>query len=212
MSESRQYELVYIVSPETDEEGVSAMHVQITEIAEKMGGQIERTDNWGRRRLAYEINRHREGTYVLELINGPGEMVHEIDRRLRVHDQVLRHLVVRVDEDLRKAQRARDRRQAKVQRRRAAKGVAPAPAAPVDAQLPAAAAPVDAQPPAAAAPADAQPPAAAAPADVQPAAEVQPAGDAQPAVDAQPAAPSGDGAPATASGDAAAGPPAEVKS
>ena len=212
MSESRQYELVYIVSPETDEEGVSAMHVQITEIAEKMGGQIERTDNWGRRRLAYEINRHREGTYVLELINGPGEMVHEIDRRLRVHDQVLRHLVVRVDEDLRKAQRARDRRQAKVQRRRAAKGVAPAAAAPVDAQLPAAAAPVDAQLPAAAAPVDAQPPAAAAPADVQPAAEVQPAGDAQPAVDAQPAAPSGDGAPATASGDAAAGPPAEVKS
>ena len=212
MSESRQYELVYIVSSETDEEGVSAMHVQITEIAEKMGGQIERTDNWGRRRLAYEINRHREGTYVLELINGPGEMVREIDRRLRVHDQVLRHLVVRVDEDLRKAQRARDRRQAKVQRRRAAKGVAPAAAAPVDAQLPAAAAPVDAQLPAAAAPVDAQPPAAAAPADVQPAAEVQPAGDAQPAVDAQPAAPSGDGAPATASGDAAAGPPAEVKS
>ena len=138
MSESRQYELVYIVSPETDEEGVSAMHVQITEIAEKMGGQIERTDNWGRRRLAYEINRHREGTYVLELINGPGEMVHEIDRRLRVHDQVLRHLLVRVDEDLRKAQRARDRRQAKVHRRRAAKGVAPAAAAPVDAQLPSA--------------------------------------------------------------------------
>ena len=245
MSESRQYELIYIVSPETDEEGVSAMHVQITEIAEKMGGQIERTDNWGRRRLAYEINRHREGTYVLELINGPGEMVREIDRRLRVHDQVLRHLVVRVDEDLRKAQRVRDRRQAKVQRRRAAKGVVPAAAAPVDAQPPAAAAPVDAQPPAAAAPVDAQPPAAAAPvdaqppaaaapvdaqppaaaapvdaqppaaaapADVQPAAEVQPAGDAQPAVDAQPAAPSGDGAPEIASGDAAAVPPAEVKS
>ena len=216
MSESRQYELIYIVSPETDEEGVSAMHVQITEIAEKMGGQIERTDNWGRRRLAYEINRHREGTYVLELINGPGEMVHEIDRRLRVHDQVLRHLLVRVDEDLRKAQRARDRRQAKVQRRRAAKGVAPAAAAPVDAQPPAAAAPVDAQPPTAAAPVDAQLPAAPAdaqpPADVQPAAEVQPAGDAQPAVDAQPAAPSGDWAPGTASSDAAAVPPAEVKS
>ncbi len=196
MSESRQYELVYIVSPETDEEGVSAMHVQITEIAEKMGGQIERTDNWGRRRLAYEINRHREGTYVLELINGPGEMVREIDRRLRVHDQVLRHLLVRVDEDLRKAQRARDRRQAKVQRRRAAKGIAPA-----------APAPADAPPPAAPAPADA-PPAA----EVQPAGDAKPAADAQPAVDAQPAAPSGDGEPGTATGDAAAVPPAVVKS
>ena len=134
MSESRQYELVYIISPETDEDGVSALHVQIAEIAEKMGGQIERTDNWGRRRLAYEINRHREGTYVLELVNGPGEMVHEIDRRLRVHDQVLRHLLVRVDEDLRKAQRSRDRRKAKVQRRRAAKGTAAAAPPAGDAQ------------------------------------------------------------------------------
>lgn len=126
MSETRQYELVYVVSPETDEDGVAALHAQIAEIVEKLGGRIDKTDNWGRRQLAYEIDRHREGTYVLELISGSGEMVSEIDRRLRVSDNVLRHLVVRVDEDLRKAQRSRERRQSRAQRRRAAKGQLPA--------------------------------------------------------------------------------------
>ena len=125
MSETRQYELVYVVSPETDEEGVAGLHTQIAEIVDKLGGRIDKTDNWGRRQLAYEIDRHREGTYVLELISGPGEIVSEIDRRLRVSDNVLRHLVVRVDEDLRKAQRARERRQSRAQRRRAAKGQPP---------------------------------------------------------------------------------------
>ena len=122
MSETRQYELVYVVSPETDEDGVAGLHTQIAEIVEKRGGRIDKTDNWGRRQLAYEIDRHREGTYVLELISGSGEIVSEIDRRLRVSDNVLRHLVVRVDEDLRKARRARERRQSRVQRPRAAKG------------------------------------------------------------------------------------------
>lgn len=126
MSETRQYELVYVVNPETDEEGVAGLHVQIAEIVDKLGGRIDKTDNWGRRQLAYEIDRHREGTYVLELISGSGELVSEIDRRLRVSDNVLRHLVVRVDEDLRKAQRARERRQSRAQRRRAAKGQPPA--------------------------------------------------------------------------------------
>ena len=52
-----------------------------------MGGQIEKTENWGRRKLAYEIGRHKEGTYVLEVILGSGELMKEIDRRLKV----LRH-------------------------------------------------------------------------------------------------------------------------
>ena len=64
-----------------------------------MNGQIEKTENWGRRKLAYEIGRHKEGTYVLEVINGSGELMKEIDRRLKVTDLVIRHLVVRVDEE-----------------------------------------------------------------------------------------------------------------
>ena len=65
---------------------------------------------------------HNEGTYVLELINGPGELVRELDRRMRVMDEVLRHLVVRVDDDLRKVQRVRERRQMRHQRRRVGRG------------------------------------------------------------------------------------------
>ena len=94
MSDSRQYELVYVVSPDVTEDGVAELHSRIEEIVTQLSGSIENTDNWGRRRLAYEINRHREGIYVLQLINGPGEMVAELDRRLRVMDQLLRHLIL----------------------------------------------------------------------------------------------------------------------
>ena len=128
MSDSRQYELVYVVSPEVTEDGVSELHSRIEEIVTQLSGKIENTDNWGRRRLAYEINRHREGTYVLQLIEGPGEMVAELDRRLRVMDQLLRHLIVRVDEDLRKAARARTRRKAKQSKHLASTAAAPLPA------------------------------------------------------------------------------------
>ena len=126
MSDTRQYELVYLVSPEVGEDGVGALHTQVEEIVTGLGGRIENTDNWGRRRLAYEIGKHKDGTYIVALVNGPSESVQELDRRLKVMDTVLRHLVVRVDEDLRKAQRARERRQSRSTRRRTARGLAPA--------------------------------------------------------------------------------------
>ena len=127
MSESRQYELIYVLAPDVGDEGVSALHAQVQEIVEERGGQIKKTDNeppnWGRRRMAYEIGRHREGIYVLELVSGPGELVGELDRRLKVADNVLRYLIVRVDEDLRKSARVSAAREAQRQRRRAARGI-----------------------------------------------------------------------------------------
>ena len=127
MSESRQYELIYVLAPDVGDEGVSALHAQVQEIVEERGGQIEKTDseppNWGRRRMAYEIGRHREGIYVLELVSGPGELVGELDRRLKVAENVLRYLIVRVDEDLRKFSRASAAREAQRQRRRDARGI-----------------------------------------------------------------------------------------
>ena len=113
MSDSRQYELLYVVSPVVTEDGVTELHARIEEIVQQLGGSIEKTDNWGRRRLAYEIDRHRDGTYVLELLNAPGSILSELDRRLRVMDELLRHLIVRVDEDLRKAAHLKARREAK---------------------------------------------------------------------------------------------------
>ena len=129
MSEPRQYELVYLIAPDVGDDGVSGLHTQVDEIVTQGGGKIEKTDNWGRRRLAYEIDRNKEGTYVLELFTGPGELVRELDRRLKVVDGVLRHLIVRVDDDLRKAEHARARRQNKQQRRRATRGTPAAPPA-----------------------------------------------------------------------------------
>src|ERR1700741_1255766 len=95
---NRKYELVYVVSPDATDEQVNELHTQVEGIAQRMGGTIDKTENWGRRRLAYEIGRHKEGTYVLEGIDGAGELMKEIDRRLKVTDLVIRHLVVRVDE------------------------------------------------------------------------------------------------------------------
>ena len=96
MSTLRQYELIYIVSPSATDEGVAELHTQVEAIVEKFDGRIEKTENWGKRRLAYEVNHCKEGTYVLELLLGSGEMVTELERRLRVAEDVLRHLVVRV--------------------------------------------------------------------------------------------------------------------
>src|SRR5436190_363471 len=91
------------------------------------GGTIDRTEPWGRRRLAYDINNQREGTYVLEVISGPAAMTAEIDRRLRVLDVVMRHLIVRVDEELAIADRAKTRRKAATVARRVRRGLPPEP-------------------------------------------------------------------------------------
>jgi small subunit ribosomal protein S6 len=123
----RQYELVYIITPGASEQQVADLHAQVEAVAARFGGRIDNTENWGRRKLAYEIGRHREGVYVLEVLTGPGDMVKELDRRLRVSDQVIRHLTVRVDEELRVAERTRARRKATVARRRIARGVPPEP-------------------------------------------------------------------------------------
>ena len=125
MSTARQYELVYIVTPEATEQEVADLHTQIEQIVQRYTGTFDKTENWGRRKLAYEIGKHREGTYVVETITGSGELMKEIDRRLRVIDQVIRHLVVRVDEELRVADRTRTARQSMSARRRVARGLPP---------------------------------------------------------------------------------------
>jgi small subunit ribosomal protein S6 len=120
---ARKYELVYVVSPEATEEQVTDLHAQVEAIVQRIGGQIEKTENWGRRKLAYEIGRHKEGTYVLELIDGSGGLMKEIDRRLKVSDLVIRHLVVRIDEDQAVIERMRGRRTETSRRRRTARGL-----------------------------------------------------------------------------------------
>jgi small subunit ribosomal protein S6 len=120
---SRKYELVYVVSPDATDDQVAELHTQVESIVQRLNGQLEKTDNWGRRKLAYEIGRHKEGTYVLETINGTGELMKEIDRRLKVSELVIRHLVVRVDEDQAVIERMRGKRTETSRRRRTARGL-----------------------------------------------------------------------------------------
>ncbi len=119
------YELVYVISPDATEEQVAELHTLVEQTVQGAGGTIDKTENWGRRRLAYEIDRHREATYVLELISGVGDLMAELERRLRVSDMVLRHLVVRVDEENARVERVRARRTTTTARRRAARGLPP---------------------------------------------------------------------------------------
>ncbi len=121
----RQYELVYILPPETTEQQAGELHEQIVAIVARLNGQIERTENWGRRRLAYEIGHFKEGVYVLEVINGGGELMKEIDRRLKVSDLVFRHMIVRVDEEKKVVDRTRTKRQTSSERRRVKRGLPP---------------------------------------------------------------------------------------
>jgi small subunit ribosomal protein S6 len=127
MSQNRQYELVYIVSPDATEQAIGDLHTQVEQIVQRYNGTLDKTENWGRRKLAYEIGHAREGTYVVETISGSGELMKELDRRLRVTDTIIRHLIVRVDEELRVAERRRSERKATQARRRTARGLPPEP-------------------------------------------------------------------------------------
>jgi small subunit ribosomal protein S6 len=127
MSE-RKYELVYVLQPDATEEQINELQSQVEQIAQRMGGTVEKTEIaglTGRRRMAYEIGKHKEGFYVLNVITGGGDLVKELDRRLKVIEGVLRHLVVRVDADQVKAERARTKRTEASRRRRVARGLPP---------------------------------------------------------------------------------------
>ena len=125
---TRTYELVYVVQPDAPEQQVNDLQAQVEQIVQRLGGTMEKPEIpgfTGRRRLAYEIGHHKEGLYVLNVIKGGGDLVKEIDRRLKVTEGLLRHLIVRVDESTIKADRARTKRTEESRRRRVARGLPP---------------------------------------------------------------------------------------
>src|SRR5947207_1864755 len=79
----RQYELVYILPPDSTEQQVAELHEQIEQVVARLHGKIEKNENWGRRRMAYEIGHNKEGVYVLDVINGSGEHRKDVQRRPR---------------------------------------------------------------------------------------------------------------------------------
>lgn len=94
---TRDYELGFILNPEVNEEQTRAILERIEQIVSNYGGQVMRVNQWGRRRLAYPIERNRDGFYVfIDMILTP-ETVSELDRTLKVSEEVLRHLIKRRD-------------------------------------------------------------------------------------------------------------------
>jgi small subunit ribosomal protein S6 len=123
----RRYELVYILVPDAAEQEIADLQAQVEGIVARFEGAILKTEPWGRRKLAYEIGPNKEGVYVLHVFTGISGVVKELDRRLKVNDRIIRHLVVRVDEEEAVADRRKAARQEESARRRAARGLPPLP-------------------------------------------------------------------------------------
>ncbi len=91
------YELVYVVRPTVDEQALAAVNERVEKIIGGNGGEIVRRDDWGKRRLAYPILKFNEGFYTVLQINLPPTAVRELERSLKLTEEVLRYLVVRAD-------------------------------------------------------------------------------------------------------------------
>ncbi len=135
--EERLYDLIFICRPATPEDEVAKITSTIEHACAEKGAKIEKTEKWGTKKMAYRVAKHREGSYVyLQIRSSHGELIHELERRLKVSDPVIKYLTIRLDEDLKRQQkfvRKRERKAAKRPRKQAAgTGSVPsaAPAAP----------------------------------------------------------------------------------
>jgi len=97
---SREYETIYILRPNTPNEGVAEVNTRIKGVIESMGGKVLKVDNWGKRRLAYEVAKERKGIYLYWLYLAKSGVVEEAERNLRMLDNVIRYLTVKVDENI----------------------------------------------------------------------------------------------------------------
>jgi small subunit ribosomal protein S6 len=121
----RIYEELFIIRPDEPEEQIDQLIEQLTVIIANHGGNVDKSEKWGVRKLAYRVEKRSEGFYVLLQFTATPETVHELERRLRVSDQVLKFLTVRVDEKMKKVEKRR-----KAREKRAARRPAPPVAAP----------------------------------------------------------------------------------
>jgi small subunit ribosomal protein S6 len=117
LAEKRTYEVVFIIDPATGEEDSTRLVENLQKIVTDQGGAITKSESMGRRALAYRIGRNTEGHFMLFEIEGTGGEIAELERRMRVNDQVMRYLTVRVDEDRRRAEKFKERRIRKASRR-----------------------------------------------------------------------------------------------
>ena len=123
----RIYEELFIIKPDATEEEIDQIIEQLTGVITSAGGTVDKTEKWGKRRLAYRVEKQREGYYVLiQFTSGP-QTVKELERRLRVTDAVIKFLTVRIDETLKRLEKRKKHREKRAHRKATAP---PAPAQP----------------------------------------------------------------------------------
>jgi small subunit ribosomal protein S6 len=128
---NRVYEVMFIVRPDQGDEEVDKLVAGFEAAVTGQGGTVQKVDRLGKRRLAYSVERFIDGIYVLLTVAGSGEMVHELERRLRVSEPVIKFLTVRIDEEQKRLEKIKKIRATRVKR-------APITPATVEATAPAA--------------------------------------------------------------------------
>lgn len=122
----RVYETVFIVTPTLSEEEVDHLVEQMQKVVEGKNARVEKLEKWGKRNLAYRIKKHNEGYFVFFSVQGEGDAIAELERKLKVSDSVIRFLTVRVDEDLKRQSKMQRRRETKKKRKKSSPSAPPA--------------------------------------------------------------------------------------
>ena len=116
--EERVYDLIFICRPATPEEEVNKIVATLEHSTGELGGKIEKTEKWGTRRLAYRVAKHREGFFVYMVVKSTqGELIKELERRLKVSDAVIKYQTIRLDEELKRQQKLGKHRERRAGRR-----------------------------------------------------------------------------------------------
>src|SRR6202011_2333850 len=110
---NRTYELMFIVRPDMTDEDLDKLVSTLQSVVPASGGTVQRVDKMGKRRLAYTVRRFHEGIYILMVIEGGGAVIHELERRLRVSEPVIKFLTVRIDEEQKRLDKIKQLREAR---------------------------------------------------------------------------------------------------
>ena len=128
--QQRSYEVMFIVRPDVTEEDLDKLVTTLQGHATTAGAVVKSAEKMGKRRLAYDVRKFQEGQYVLFVLNADGKAVHELERRMRVAEQVIKFITVRTDEEQQRLEKVRKLRASRTKR-------APAETASAESQQPA---------------------------------------------------------------------------
>ena len=121
----RIYEELFIIRPDAADEEIDAYIEQLKQVVATGGGTVDKADKWGKRKLAYRVNKREEGFYVLLQFSSGPDVVKELERRLRVSDLVIKYLTVRIDEKMKRVDKRRKAREKRASRKPAPPAAGP---------------------------------------------------------------------------------------